>query len=327
MSEHTNKPSTVDDEIDLSVVFRSIRNFFKNILIGIINIFRFYWRHKFILLGLIVLGAALGYFWENSFDKTYKNQLIVIPNFNSSNYLYSKIESLENKISSKDTVFLKELFGEQYKLVKSIEISPVVDIYSFVSRSESNQNLFELFFEEEANLEFLDDPINSRNYDYHTIEFSVKGEENHKKFSDSLIKYLNQNTFFNNIQKISINSLKKQITENNTIVVQIDSILNYSKNQKAIQLEDNQLSFSDNSGLKELLKMKNELIAYERNLTEAMTKQNKVVNLVDANYKVIDRENFLKKSKIKLLPLVFVMFYSLISLLLYISKNAKELIN
>jgi len=324
MSEQPSKTPVNDDEVDLSVVFKAIQNFFKSIFIGIINIIKFYWKHKIVLLILIVAGAIAGYFWEKSFDKTYKNQLLVIPNFESANYLYNKIESIESKLISADSVYLKKVFGENYEAVSSIEISPVVDVYNFVSLSNSNQELFELLFEEEASLEFLEDPINSRNYEYHDIKLSIIGEEHHEELSTQLLKYLNESSFFNSLQKITLQNLNLEISENEKMIAQVDSIINNSSNNKGFKFEDNNLSLVDNTGLKELLSYKKFLYRNNEDLLSYQIKQSKIINLADANYKVIDKDNLLKKSKIKLFPLIFILLYSLIFLLSYIQKKAKN---
>jgi hypothetical protein len=325
MSEHPSRPSTTDDEIDLSVVFKAIQNFFKRILIGIVNIVQFYWRHKFILIGLIIAGAVLGYFWDKSFDKTYKNQLLVIPNFESANYLYNKIESIESKLSAGDTVFLKEVFGDEYESVSSVEISPILDLYNFVSLRESNQEVFELLFEEEANLEFLEDPINSRNYEFHRISLYVNGEKNHDVFSNRLINYLNNNSHFKSIKKVVVKNLDLQVKQSNKIIQQIDSILASSNSNKGLKYQENQLSFNDNTGLNELIKMKRDLLFKEGMLRESIIEKSQIINLVDSDYKILDKEKLIKKSKIKLFPLILLMLYSLIFFIRYLSKKAKEL--
>lgn len=325
MSEHSTKPSNVDDEIDLSVVFKAIQNFFKKILIGIVSIFSFYWRHKFILLGLIVVGAVLGYFWENNFDKTYKNQLLVLPNFDSTNYLYNKIESIESKINTGDTIFLKEIFGKEYEFVVSVEINPVVDIYNFVSKNESNKDLFELLFEEEANMEFLENPINSMNYEYHNISFSVLGEEHHQKLSKFLLQHLNSNTHFEAIKAISLDNLEYQLEANQYMIGQIDSVVKFAQNRKSIELDNNALSFNDNTGINDLLMMKKDLITQKRFINEKMIEENEIIKLVDVNNKIIDDSSVLNKSKIKLFPVLFILMYSLVFLMAYFIKSTKNI--
>ena len=325
MSEHSTKPSTADDEIDLGVFFKAIQNFFKQILISVVNIFKFFYRHKFILLGLILLGAVLGYFWENSFEKTYTNSLMVTPNFESADYLYTKVESLNNKVEIGDTVFLNSVFGENYKSVKSIEVKSVVDIYNFVSKNDSNQDLFELLFDEEASMEFLENPINSRNYKFHNIIFKVEGEENHIELSNQLITYLNDNPYFNKIKEVSQENLKKIIDDTRASINQIDSILTYSKKQKGIKVENNELSFSDNTGLNNLVIAKRDLGRYLGSLQNDMITETDAIKFVDGSYKVVDKEELLSKSKVKLFPLIFVLLYCLIYLIRYISIKAKAL--
>lgn len=325
MSEHSTRPSSVDDEIDLGLVFKAIQNFFKKIILGIIKIIRFYYRHKFVFLGLIVIGVVLGYFWENSFEKKYTNNLLVTPNFESTDYLYTKVESLNNKMEINDTIFLNTIFGKNYKSVKSIEVKPVVDIYNFVAEQESNLDVFEVLFEEEANLEFLDNPINSKNYKYHNIIFKIEGEDNHKELSNALITYLNNNSFFNEIKEMSQSNLKINLEDTRNSIDQIDSILNNPGQQKSIRVEENELSLSDNTGFRDLVIAKRELGKYAVLLQEDMITQTDAIKLVDSNYKVIDKEELLNKSKIKLFPLVFVLLYSLIFLFRYISNKAKAI--
>jgi len=324
MSEHPSN-SKPDDEIDLGILFKSIKAFFVNILRGFAKIFQFYYKHKFILLGLIILGGVLGYFYDQTSEKTYTNDLLVVPNFGSSDYLYTKIEALDKKLSQDDTLFLKNTFGKPYKKVKSIAIKPVVDIYNFVSRDASNQALFELLFEEEGNIEFIENPINSRNFKYHHVYLEVEGQNHHEELSDALLSYINSNSYFEGLKDISLENLELQLQENKSIINQIDSIIAYAKKDKSLVLGSSGLSFSDNKGLNDLLGKKKGLIEQQRDLQSAMLNQDETVKVVDVNYKVLDDEDLLKKDKTKLFPLFFIMLYSLIFLLRYIYKKIKAL--
>lgn len=325
MSEHSTKPTSVDDEIDLGVVFKAIQNFFRKIIITLLNVIRFYYKHKFILIALIVVGLVMGYFWEKSFEKTYTNNLLVTTNFESADYLYAKVESLNNKVEIGDSVFLYSVFGKNYKSVKSIEIKPFIDIYNFVSKRESNKDVFELLFEEEANLEFLENPINSKNYKFHNIVYKVEGENNHEKLSNTLITYFNNNSYFNEIREASQINLKKIIDDTRNSINQIDSILTYSRQQRSIKVEENELSFSDNTGLNDLVIAKRDLGRYLGILQNDMITETEAIKFVDGNYKVIDNEELLNKNKIKLFPLVLIILYSLIFLFRYISNKVKVL--
>jgi len=325
MSEHSKKSPSNDDDIDLSVVFKAIRNFFLNILKSVFSVFTFYYRHKFILLGLIIVGAILGYFYEQHVDKTYTNDLLVTPNFTSSEFFYSKIETLDKKLSQQDTLFLKGIFGVNYESVQSIQAKPVVDIYNFVSRNETNQDLFELLFEEEGNIEFIENPINSRNFKFHHIYLEIKGDEYHKELSKALLAYINDNEYFNNLRNITIDNFNLQLSENKEIINQIDSIISYAQKDKSLSLSDTEFSFSDNSGLNELLSKKKSLIDEQKDLETTIVNLDETIKLVDANYKVIDNELLLRKDKKKLFPLFLILIYSLVYLLRFITRQVKSL--
>lgn len=325
MSEQPTYQKPGDDEIDLGVVFKGIQSFTKKILLGIINIFRFYYRHKFMFLGLIAIGVVLGYFYEKNINKTYRNNLLVTPNFESSDYLYSKLENLDFKIKQKDTIYLKQVFGQNYRYVKSTAITPVVDIYNFLSKDESKQDLFELLFEEEGNIEFIENPVNSRNFKFHRIFIEVKGEKYHQDLSEALMAYVNKNAYFNELKTVSIENLENQIKQNKSIIDQIDSIV--VRNNKGTSFNSNSsgLTFNDNQGLSDLLEKKENLVDQRINLQNFLVDQSEIIRVVDVNYKVIDDDDFLKKEKTKLFPLLLIMLYSLFFLIRYIAKKAKAL--
>ncbi len=325
MSEYLNKTPKPENEIDLSTLFKEIKGFVKKILVGIVNIFKFYYRHKFIILGLIIVAGVAGYFADDFLKKTYTNDILVKPNFGSSDYLYTKVEAIDNKLFSDDSLFLKKVFKDHYKLVKSLEIKPVIDIYNFVSRNESNQALFELLFEEDGNIDFIQNPINSRNFKYHHIYLEVEGPDHHQELSKALIKHINDNSYFKNLIDISIENLKFQLEENKAIIGQIDSIVRNAKKEKSMVLGTSELSFSDNNGLNELLGKKRSLISEKRELESRLIDQNQTVKVVDANYKVLNKDKILKKDKTKLFPFFLVIIYSLVFLLKFIIQKVNKL--
>lgn len=325
MSEHSTKPSSDNQEIDLSFIFKAIGDFFKNVLVGIINIFRFYFRHKFILLGLIIIGVALGYFWEKSFDKIYTNNILVKPNFESTEYLYSKLDAVSLKINQGDTLFLKEVFGKNYDRVNSVEIRPIVDIYNFVSENETNQELFELLFEEEGDINFIENPINSRSFKFHRIYLEIEGENKHKDLSEILIRHLNKNAYFKELKIVSVENLQNQINENQSIINQIDSIIANSKKGTSLNSNSTGLTFNDNQGLRDLLGQKQSILEQKVYLQNRLVDQSEIIRVVDANYKVLNTENLIKKDKKKIFPLLLILLYSLFFLVRYIYKESKAI--
>jgi hypothetical protein len=55
-----------------------------------------------------IVGLVWVFTWIKP-KKVYDHELIVQPNFGSTDYLYSKVELLASKINERDTVFLKSI--------------------------------------------------------------------------------------------------------------------------------------------------------------------------------------------------------------------------
>jgi len=108
MSEQTSQNAS--DEIDLGVVFEKIKSFFKSILIGIIQIFQFFWKHKFVLAGLLVIGVGIQYYLKSTSESTFLNQFLVRTNYGSTEYVYSKVNSINSKLETGDSLYNKDIF-------------------------------------------------------------------------------------------------------------------------------------------------------------------------------------------------------------------------
>ena len=324
--EATNRNKSEYDEIDLSFIFKKIGNFFKNLLIGFLQIIAFYYNKKWILIPLVIIGGILGYFWEISIDDKYKNNFIVAANYESSDYLYNKIDAINSKIKLKDSTYLKKVFGEYHDKAKTIEIEPVIDIYEFVADSESNQELFELLSEDEDMAEFIKDPVNSRNYPHHIINLIVTGNEKevHQSISDNFFNYLNTNQYYNFSKKESLKTLSLKLDENALIRNQVDGVINSVIQNQTLDTKNPILSINDNQSIDELLRRKAYTIEEDLELRTQLENQQKVIQIVDANYQIEFEDSVLSKDKKFILPLLLIIIFSGIYLLQYIIKKSKS---
>ena len=324
--EATNRNKSEYDEIDLSFIFKKIGNFFKNLLIGFLQIIAFYYNKKWILIPLVIIGGILGYFWEISIDDKYKNNFIVAANYESSDYLYNKIDAINSKIKLKDSTYLKKVFGEYHDKAKTIEIEPVIDIYEFVADSESNQELFELLSEDEDMAEFIKDPVNSRNYPHHIINLIVKGNERevHQSISHNFFNYLNTNQYYNFSKKESLKTLSLKLDENALIRNQVDGVINSVIQNQTLDTKNPILSINDNQSIDELLRRKAYTIGEDLELRTQLENQQKVIQIVDANYQIEFEDSVLSKDKKFILPLLLIIIFSGIYLLQYIIKKSKS---
>src|SRR5690554_4957628 len=111
------------EEIDLGYLFKKSNDFIRSFVRAIFQVLAFYVKYWIILLVLVLLGWGYGYYVDSNSKKTYINEGIVIPNFESVDYLYKNINFLNNKIRQNDTTFLKNVFPSGYDRVNAIERS------------------------------------------------------------------------------------------------------------------------------------------------------------------------------------------------------------
>ena len=324
MSENKENSNNLDEEIDLRVVIRYINSLINSLIRGLIQIVRFFYKYKIQVILLIVLGGVLGYFADNYAKLKYKSNFVVSSNFESADYLYNKVELFENKIKQKDTVFLKEIFGENYKLVKGIEIEPVIDIYDFINSNEINVELFELLSDNEDLKEFVTNPVNSMNYEFHKINLYIMGKMNHEALSDSFFEYLNSNVYFERLKTITLESNKKLLRENDSSLSQINELIN-SISKSGIG--DNMvISVTEKPVLDDLLERKRRLINEEKDLRNNIQNKTEIITTVDANYSLDYERELFEKSKKILIPLFFVILFSSYFLIKLLVKKGKQFV-
>lgn len=250
-----------DQEIDIFQLSKSIGSFFDRINAMIFRSIHFFVRNWIIVLLLIVLGFGLGWFLDSN-KKSFENQVIVTPNFGSVDYLYSKIDLIEAKIIAGDTAFLKNEVGIQNpKSIKKIEIKPIADVYKFIEDKEQNFELIKLMAEVGEVKKVLEDNVTSKNYTFHSISFVTNKITNEKDIVEPLLKYLNSSEYFKALQKIGYKNLEQQIIQNDTIIAQIDQVLNgFSNTVKNSSRNDKLVYYNENTQLNDIIKTKQYLI-------------------------------------------------------------------
>ncbi|WP_264552866.1 hypothetical protein [Flavobacterium sp. N2038] len=305
-----------DQEIDIFQLSKSIGNFFDRINRSIFRSIQFFIRNWIIVLILLVLGFGLGWYVD-SHKKTFQNQITVTPNFESVDYLYSKIDLIQSKIASGDTVFLKKVVGIQHPLkIKRIEIKPVADVYKFIEDKQQNFELIKLMAEVGEVKKVLEDNVTSKNYTFHTISFVSNQITEEKDIVEPLLKYLNSSAYFNSIQQIGYKNLQREIAQNDTIIAQIDDVLKgFSSTVKSSAKNDKLVYYNENLQLNDIIKTKQKLvidqgknrfklISFDKTIKEVNSTLNiNEVKVVNSNFKII-------------LPVFFLLMFVLIRLFL-----------
>jgi hypothetical protein len=300
-----------DQEIDLRHVFNKIGNFFGRINTGIFNCIQFFIKNVVVILILAVVGFGLGIFWDLT-QKNYKHQIIVMPNFGSNDYLYSKINLLNSKINENDTVFLKEI---GFTNIKAIEIEPIIDIYQFTASNPQNFELLKLMGEDGDLNKIIAGELTSKNYLYHQLLINSSKKASNEGLIKPLLKYLNVSDYFLKVQKEKINSTKLKMNENDSIIKQIDGILNgFRKNIEKDSRSASLVYYNENTQLNDIIKTKNDLITEKAVLRLSLINYEKIIKDISVVTNLENRESINGKMKFIapfILILIFVVIHAL----------------
>lgn len=253
--------NTDNQELDLSQISRKIGGFFESISNSLFRGILFLKRNIVWVGILFIAGAGLGFYLDKSI-KIYDNQMIVMPNFGSTDYMYSKIELINSKIKEGDTVFLKETVGlKNPKKLKGIEVSPIIDVYKFVENKTQNFDLIRLMSEDGDIKKVINESITSKNYPYHLIKFSTLDLASNEGTVKPILDYLNDSNYYKLIQKEYVNNVKIKMVENDSIIGQINGFLNtFNTTVNSSQKSDKLVYYNENSQLDEVIKTKDVLV-------------------------------------------------------------------
>ena len=251
-----------DQEIDLGSVAKGIKDFFNGIINSFFDFIFFLKKKILLVISLFVIGLFLGYFLDKS--SSYTQDILVIPNFGSNEYLYKKIDFLNSRIIENDTAFFNSIGVSNAEIIGKIEIKAVNGVFQFVNQGDEAKQNFELIklMAEEGNIqEIVKSDVASKNYYLHNITFKTSEKINQKDVIKPILDYLQDNDFYKIQQKIYQKNIDNKIKFNDSLIVQIDKlILNLSNNKGG------NISFSEEKGISELINKKDLLIKETQNL-------------------------------------------------------------
>ncbi|WP_333877876.1 hypothetical protein [Flavobacterium sp.] len=304
-----------NQEIDLSQISKRIGSFFENMATQIFKAFLFFKRNIIWIGILFVIGAGLGYYLDKT-DKVYNNQIIVLPNFNSTDYVYTTVELINAKIEEGDTIFLKEVVGiKEPKKVLKVSISPIPDVYKFIDNKPQNFELIKLMSEDGDIKKVVGETLTSKNYPYHSISFVTNGITSKEKTVDPLLNYLNNSAYYQAIQKEYVNNVKIKIAKNDSIISQIDGFLNaFNNTVNGSQKSDKLIYYNENAQLADVIKAKDELLLEQGNKRIELINLDKIVKDNSIILNILDRSAVNNKMKL-ILPLFLIGIFVLVSIL------------
>lgn len=252
---------TEDQEVDLDFISKKIGSFFERINRSIFSSIQFFIKNWVIVLILVGVGFGLGMFLDQN-QKSYRHEIIVAPNFGSTDYLYAKVDLINSKIKENDTLFLKEVVGiSDPKNLKVIEVKPIADVYNFIQNKPENFELIKLMAEDGDIKKVLEENVTSKNYNYQTLLLFTNKKVTEENLITPLLKYLNTSDYYSKLQKVVYHNVELKIQQTDSIIQQIDGILNNLSNSSKGSLKNDKLIYyNENTQLNDIIKSKNDFL-------------------------------------------------------------------
>ena len=92
---NNNQPDNQSQEIDLSSIQKTVSSSLRTIKRSFFCLLGFVFKNIIVLLILVVIGVSIGYYLDHKVFKSYKHEVIIIPNIENKSYLYKAVENFE----------------------------------------------------------------------------------------------------------------------------------------------------------------------------------------------------------------------------------------
>ncbi len=304
----SNSPINSDNqEIDLTQIAQKVNGIYEGFLQKLFHFILFV-KKNFILLGILfVVGAGIGFYLDKKV-KSYDHQIIVSPNFGSTDYVYAKIDLLQSKINEGDTVFLKEIGIKHTEKFGKIEIKPIVDVYKFIENNKENFDLIKLLAEDGSIDKVVENKLTSKNYPFHLITFKTSRLTSEDQTVEPILNFLNESRHFKQLQKEYLNNIQVKMKANDSTIAQIDGLMNQFKNRVHSNHNDKLVYFNENTQLNDVIKTKEELIRELANLRIGLVNLDKVVK--ETSVILNDKNTKGANGKMKfVIPVIFIFMF------------------
>ena len=273
----SNSPINSDNqEIDLAQIAQKVNGIYESLLNKLFRFILFVKNNFILLLILIIVGVGIGFYLDKKV-KSFDHQVIVSPNFGSTDYLYAKIDLIQSKINEADTVYLKEIGIKNTQKFDNIEIKPIIDVYKFIENNKENFELIKLLAEDGNIDKVVENKLTSKNYPFHLISFTTSKLTAEKETVEPILNYLNESQYFKQLQKEYLSNIQIKMQANDSTISQIDGLMNQFKNRTNANHSDKLVYFNENTQLNDVIQTKEALIREQANLRLSLVNLDKII--------------------------------------------------
>ena len=319
------------DEIDLGQLFQMIGKGFNRFFKSFLRLFLYLKKNALILLGLLILGGAIGFGLNQIISKKLKTEVIVKPQLESKNYLYDVINEIQANIEAKDITFFSNI-GIDLTDFKGLEVV-IAPVNENRESSESEIKYLELlqsFENTEAIADIVRAELQNKSSFNHRITFFYKDAKVGQQFAKGVMEYINTNEYFDGLITVYRENATSRITENKQLLKQVDEIITSytTKMAEKDEMVGNDRIVFDNQetvNITGLFSLKNSLIQDIESKNLELQERTDPIKIINFGKPQQVQKAFFGKN-IVLIPLIFVGLFFLVSLLKYLNNKSSELL-
>jgi hypothetical protein len=300
-------------EIELSDIPQKMGNLFAKLSHKLNSVLIFLIDKAKILVPLFVIGFGIGFYLDTK-PNAFRHEVIVYPNFESTDYLYTKVDLLNSKIKLRDTVFFQQIqLDKELKLVE-VKVVPISDPFLLVDENKEYLDLVKILLDGSDMDKLFASETMIRKFKSHKIELISKNKiEKTDYIIENIITYLNDNEYFEKKKQQEVSNIERTIAEYeimneqaNVVLKSINSRSSNTTKSENISINNEYISYN------EILKVKEEMLENRNKMNMKLVLFDKTIKDIQTSKNLLDKK-YLKGYSKFIIPflLIFIFFMSM----------------
>ena len=234
----STKKQNNDEEVDLGSLFTVIGKGFKNFFNFIGNIFKGIF-HRLILILLflklhilkfsvaVLIGGIVGFFLESNKETKFSSNLIVKPNFESTQLLYENINYYNDLVKQQNTKHLASIFKidtSKAAALRKFEITPLMNSNDIINAYDNFILEVDTLTVKSYDFDNFESSFTDFDYLVHNIEVQATVSNIFSELEITIINSIEKNTFFNKIKNLTKENLNTKDSILKANFIEVDSL-------------------------------------------------------------------------------------------------------
>ena len=234
----STKKQNNDEEVDLGSLFTVIGKGFKNFFNFIGNIFKGIF-HRLILILLflklhilkfsvaVLIGGIVGFFLESNKETKFSSNLIVKPNFESTQLLYENINYYNDLVKQQNTKHLASIFKidtSKAAALRKFEITPLMNSNDIINAYDNFILEVDSLTVKSYDFDNFESSFTDFDYLVHNIEVQATVSDIFTELENTIINSIEKNTFFNKIKNLTKENLNTKDSILKANFIEVDSL-------------------------------------------------------------------------------------------------------